>query len=111
MWADEQRAPLVLDPGPNSGETLLLSPSGLSFSVWTMVFSAPWRLTLLAAQEKTCFLCEQKIEPALQRGGVSVTLEWCHPLREKRDLRQQLARTAGPKQWAAQIPTGPPGQK
>lgn len=56
VWADEQRAPLVLDPGPSSGETLLLSPSGLSFSVWTMVFSAPWCLNppvLLVAQEKT----------------------------------------------------------
>lgn len=44
MWADEQRAPLVLDPGRISGETLLLNPPSLSFSVWTMVFSAPWRL-------------------------------------------------------------------
>lgn len=54
MWADEQREPLVLDPGPSSGETQLLSPSSLSFSVWTM-FSAPWCLNppvLLAAQEK-----------------------------------------------------------
>lgn len=55
MWADEQRAPLVLDPGPIPGEALLLSPPGRSFSVWTMVFLAPWRLNapvLLAAQEK-----------------------------------------------------------